>query len=50
MEIINTVSTVFNIVQYEYQLIESFVISEETRDLNFVDILLLDNEHGHERR
>jgi len=28
MEIINTVSTVFNIAQDEYKLIESFVISE----------------------
>lgn len=41
MEIINTVSTVFNIVQDEYQLIESFVISEDARSLNFSDILLL---------
>src|SRR6187399_1952642 len=34
MEIINTVSTVFNIVQDEYQLIETFVISEEARSIN----------------
>ena len=33
MEIINTVSTVFNIVQYEYRLIERFVVSEETKVL-----------------
>ena len=46
MEIINTASTVFNIVQYEYQLIESFVITEEPKIINFVDILVLDKEHG----
>jgi ABC transport system ATP-binding/permease protein len=40
-EIINTVSTVFNIVKYEYELIESFVISEEARSLDFPDILLV---------
>src|SRR6267154_6046651 len=33
MEIINTVSTVFNIVQDEYKLIESFVISENPEAL-----------------
>ncbi len=44
MEIINTVSTVFNIGQYEYQLIESFVVSEDPRSLNFADILVLDKE------
>ena len=43
MEIINTVSTVFNIVQDEYHLIESFVITEDAKSLNFADILLLDN-------
>ena len=48
MEIINTVSTVFNIVQYEYLLIERFVVSEQTKDLNYVDILVLDKEHGPE--
>ena len=45
MEIINTVSTVFNIGQYEYQLVESFVISEEAKSLNFEDILVLDKNH-----
>lgn len=45
-EIINTVSTVFNIVQDEYTLIESFVISEDARSLNFKDILLLSSGHG----
>lgn len=44
MEIINTASSVFNIGQYEYHLIESFVISEEAKSLNYVDILLLDKE------
>src|SRR5688572_5931146 len=46
MEIINTVSTVFNIGQYEYQLVESFVILEDTKLLNYKDILVLDKEHG----
>jgi ABC-type multidrug transport system ATPase subunit len=41
MEIINTASSVFNIIQNEYQLIESFVISEDPAALNFADILLL---------
>jgi ABC-type multidrug transport system ATPase subunit len=45
MEIINTVSTVFNIVQYEYQLIESFIINEDATSLNFEDILLLNSGH-----
>jgi ABC-type multidrug transport system ATPase subunit len=45
MEIINTVSTVFNIGQYEYQLIESFAITEDTKTLNFADILVLDKEN-----
>lgn len=48
MEIINTVSTVFNIVQYEYHLIEKFVITEDPKSLDFVDILRLDKEHGPE--
>jgi ABC-type multidrug transport system ATPase subunit len=41
MEIVNTVSTVFNIVQDQYRLIESFVISEDVSQLNFPDILLV---------
>ncbi len=45
MEIINTASSVFNIVQDEYQLIERFVISEDAASLNYVDILLLDKGH-----
>src|SRR5687768_12496658 len=44
MEIINTVSTVFNIVQDEFDLIENFVISEEAKSLNFIDILLLNSD------
>jgi hypothetical protein len=48
MEIINTVSTVFNIVQYEYELIERFVISEDTESVNYPDILLLNNQHKNE--
>src|SRR5690349_6083219 len=43
-EIINTVSEVFNIVQNEYQLIENFVITENAKSLNFVDIMLLNAE------
>lgn len=41
MEIINTVSTVFNINNEEYQLIETFVISEDPDKINFPDILLV---------
>ncbi len=43
MEIVNTVSTVFNIVQEEYKLIEGFVISEQVSTLNFDDILIADS-------
>lgn len=46
MEIINTVSTVFNIVQYEYELIERFVISDDAQSLNYPDILLLDSRES----
>src|SRR5258708_24569434 len=42
MEIINTVSTVFNIVQDEYKLIETFVVSDKPETMNFADILLVD--------
>ncbi len=45
MEIINTVSTVFNIIQEEYDLIESFIRSEDSSSLNFADILLLNSDH-----
>ncbi|MFZ6011268.1 MAG: ATP-binding cassette domain-containing protein [Bacteroidota bacterium] len=44
-EIINTVSTVFNIVKDEYVLIEDFVITENAKTLNFADILLVNAEH-----
>src|SRR6187551_1391091 len=44
MEIINTVSTVFNIIQDEYDLIESFVKTEVANSINFKDILLLNHE------
>src|SRR5690606_25277109 len=43
-EIINTVSTVFNISGEEYELIENFVISEETGTLDFDDILIVSEE------
>ncbi len=43
-EIINTVSTVFNLDQYEYNLLENFVISEALQALPFKDILLI-NDH-----
>src|ERR1043165_8162520 len=45
-EIINTVSTVFNIVQDQYTLIESFVITDNAKSLNFTDILLVSADHG----
>jgi Tellurite resistance protein TerB. len=43
IEIINTVSTVFNIVQDEYKLIESFIVAEKVENLNYKDILLVDS-------
>ncbi|HEY0743801.1 MAG TPA: ATP-binding cassette domain-containing protein, partial [Chryseosolibacter sp.] len=49
-EIINTVSTVFNIDKYEYELIEKFVINEDAGTIDYKDILLLNDqataEHG----
>ncbi|MFM8834863.1 MAG: TerB family tellurite resistance protein, partial [Cytophagales bacterium] len=45
IEIINTVSTVFNIDQDEYKLIEKFIIAETTEDLNFADVLVLNLAH-----
>src|SRR5689334_6322875 len=45
MEIINTVSTVFNISQEEYKLIEGFIIAEDDMSLNFADVLVL-NSHS----
>ncbi|MBX2840571.1 MAG: ATP-binding cassette domain-containing protein [Flammeovirgaceae bacterium] len=44
MEIINTVSTVFNVPTDEYKLIESFVIEEHSSKLNHEDILIFDDE------
>ena len=42
IEIINTVSTVFNIGQEEYKLIETFIIQEAVDQINFKDILVVD--------
>ena len=45
MEIINTVSTVFNILKDEYTLIEQFIISEDPKaTLDFADILLANKD------
>ncbi len=41
IEIINTVSTVFNIGQEEYKLVETFIIAQKVEGLNFNDILLV---------
>jgi ABC-type multidrug transport system ATPase subunit len=43
MTIINTVSTVFNIVAGEFKLIETFVISVLASEMNFSDILVADS-------
>jgi len=43
IEIINTVSTVFNIGQEEYKLVETFIIAQQVDQLNFKDILLVDS-------
>ena len=45
MEIIDTISTVFNIVKDEYKLIESFVMKEEVAEMDFEGILIA-NENG----
>ncbi len=42
IEIINTVSTVFNIDQEEYKLTETFIIQEVVDQINFKDILVVD--------
>ncbi|QOI97323.1 MAG: ATP-binding cassette domain-containing protein [Flammeovirgaceae bacterium] len=44
MEIINTVSTVFNIEPDEYKLIEDFITATEARSLNYADILIGNSE------
>ena len=41
-DIINTVSSVFNLNQREYKAIENFVISKDTHALDVTDILLVD--------
>src|SRR6267378_2294609 len=43
IEIINTVSTVFNITQDEYKLVETFIIAQQVAQLNFKDILLVNS-------
>ena len=40
MEIINTVSTVFNISREEYEIIEAFVVAQDLRSLDFANILV----------
>lgn len=46
MEIINTVSNVFNINDAEYQLIESFVISDQVNSLDSPNFLIVDSNEG----
>jgi ABC-type multidrug transport system ATPase subunit len=46
MEIINTVSTVFNIGQEDYKLIETFVVSQQAAELDFADILVVDGREA----
>lgn len=41
MEIIHTVSTVFNIQSEEYRLIERFVVTTEMTELDYADILVV---------
>jgi ABC-type multidrug transport system ATPase subunit len=40
-EIISTVSTVFNIIKDEYKLIETFIVARKAQDLDFSDILVV---------
>ncbi|MCI0751049.1 MAG: ATP-binding cassette domain-containing protein [Flammeovirgaceae bacterium] len=44
MEIINTVSTVFNIEKTEFDLIESFIVKEDASIIDFADILLANSD------
>lgn len=44
MAIIETVSDTFNIKNEEYKVIESFVIQQEMKDLDYEDILIVDEE------
>ena len=44
MEIIDTISNVFNIVKDEYKLIENFVLTVEPDKLHFSDLMLVNNK------
>ncbi len=44
MEIIDTISSVFNISKEEYKLIESFVLQEDVENLQYADILLVNSQ------
>ncbi|UII23092.1 ATP-binding cassette domain-containing protein [Fulvivirga ligni] len=44
MEIIDTISTVFNIVKDEYKLIEAFVLQENIENINYSDVLIANKE------
>ncbi|MGK7390022.1 MAG: ATP-binding cassette domain-containing protein [Candidatus Cyclobacteriaceae bacterium M2_1C_046] len=44
MEIIDTISTVFNIVKDEYKLIEGFVLHDNPEDLHYEDVMLVNNK------
>lgn len=48
MEIIDTISTVFNIVKDEYKLIESFAIKETASELNYNDLLIVNKQANKE--
>ncbi|MDH5604370.1 MAG: ATP-binding cassette domain-containing protein, partial [Cyclobacteriaceae bacterium] len=43
MEIINTISSVFNIEKDEYQLIEDFIVKEKAEDFKNPNIMLVNN-------
>lgn len=44
MEIIDTISTVFNIVKDEYKLIEGFVLRDNPEDLHYEDVMLVNSK------
>ncbi|WP_306416953.1 ATP-binding cassette domain-containing protein [Fulvivirga maritima] len=44
MEIIDTISNVFNIVKDEYKYIEAFVLQEDIESINFSDILIANKD------
>lgn len=44
MEIIDTVSTVFNIVKQEYKLVESFVLKNRSSELDFDEIITVNKK------